>query len=97
MLLLHLGQKTLRYLCSLFNFNNGRNSSIDNLLVIAKKIEELAPVGGKNNKENPEYPWKDNLGNIQTPSKYNFPVFSPIDIIKIQKIVSSLFVTAKSF
>ena len=69
---------------------------INTLLNFAKKVEDLAPIGGNNSKENPEYPWKDKFGNIQIPDRYSFPGFSITDIAKTQTLLTSLFKIAKS-
>jgi hypothetical protein len=65
---------------------------IDSLMDIALKIENLAPAGGgKDGKVNPEYPWKDAVGNIQVPVDYPYVEFSPQDFSKMHTLLSNLF------
>ncbi|MFH0825101.1 MAG: hypothetical protein V2B18_20305 [Pseudomonadota bacterium] len=56
---------------------NGRAYAayVDSLIPCAKKIEDLAPEGGKLGKVNPEYPWIDASGTVQCPISYPFAEF----------------------
>ncbi len=50
---------------------------IDSLLPMADMVEKLAPALAGQERPNPEYPWKDNNGDITAPVDFDFPLFSP--------------------
>lgn len=66
-------------------------SQINSLLDVAKRVENLAPAGGDFGKLNPEYPWEDVSGTVQTPVEYAYSEFSPTDLAKLQTLISNLF------
>ncbi len=66
-------------------------SYIDSLLDIAERVEQLAPVGGDYDVINPEYPWRDSLGNVQCPCSYAFPELRQTELAKFRTLVSNLF------
>ena len=72
-------------------------SYVDSILEAAKRVEDLAPVGGDYDKLNPEYPWKDSSGAIQVPVDYPFAEFSRTDLVRMQTLVSDLFRIATRF
>ncbi len=63
---------------------------IDSLLPAAKRIEDLAPVGGDHDKLNAEYPWRDHGGTVLTPTRYEYPELSKTDMAKLQTIMADL-------
>lgn len=67
------------------NFVSYKNY-IDSILPFADKIEKLHP-SGEISRPNPEYPWEDNYGNVQSPIDYGF------DDIKNDRIGMSKFKT----
>lgn len=69
---------------------------IDDLTHIAKVVQDLAPVGGKNITPNPEYPWKDvQTGKIICPLEYSFPSLkwrSP-QMVKLRELIHTIIKT----
>ena len=63
---------------------------IDSLLEIAEGVEKLAPVGA-NTKVNPEYPWKDDDGEVQCPARYAFSEFERTKLVKFNALLLALF------
>jgi hypothetical protein len=69
---------------------------VDGLMDTAKRVEDLAPVGGNHDKLNPEYPWWDCSRAIQVPADYAFTEFPVTDLAKMQTLLTSLFRIARS-
>jgi hypothetical protein len=66
------------------------SSYVDSLLPIAGRLEQLAPVGGHDDKLNPEYPWMCG-GTVQCPAQYAYPEFPMTDLIKFNRFIDGVF------
>ncbi len=78
----------------LLGYNNNRSAYcmyIESLLQLAEQIEKLAPVGGDYDRMNPEYPWKDAVGEIQVPTDYQFNELKMTELVKFQGLLENLF------
>lgn len=53
---------------------------------LALKLENLSPEGGHH--PNPEYPWMDNAGQIQSPLSHPFPEFDPRTNPKMERLLT---------
>jgi hypothetical protein len=61
-------------------------SIINEILHIAKKIEELAPAH-EGIASNSEYPWEQPDGTVATPSKHQFPVWNDLQSSSGKKLI----------
>lgn len=64
---------------------------IDSLLQIARQIERLVPEGGVIDKVNPEYPWRNDSGEVDCPCKHDFSHLDRSDLANLRKLIHRLF------
>ncbi len=82
----------IRSMLGFENKHTSFRSYIDGLLPLAYMIEQLAPVGNRLNRANPEYPWSSSNGEVIPPIDHDFNDFKDkrIQMSKFLKFIHKL-------